>query len=334
MTELPNITDIKHAAETLNGVVTSTPLLESALLNNYLGGRIFIKPECLQRTGSFKFRGAFNKISSIPQRDLCRGVVAFSSGNHAQGVAHAAQLFSTQATIIMPQSAPDIKKQKTLEYGANVIEYDIHTQSREEIAQSLSLESGATLVKPYDDTHIMAGQGTIGLEICNELLAKNIALDQLIAPCGGGGLIAGISLATHHHFADCEIVAGEPENFDDTKRSLMAGYRVENSKGYSSICDAIITPTPGELTFAINQKHLTKGVSVSDSEVLAAMKIAYEHFNIVVEPGGIVGLAAIMAGKIDVTNRVTVVVCSGGNVDSSLFSTCLEQDINLSKIDD
>ena len=332
MNHLPNYADIEKAERLLSINSIKTPLLESPLLNEALGGRILIKPECLQRTGSFKFRGAFNKISNIERSNLKNGVVAYSSGNHAQGVAHAAQLFDIPATIIMPSAAPAIKKQKTKEYGATVIEYDIQTESREKLGVAISEETGAVLVRPYDDPYVIAGQGTAGIEICQDLNDLKVKPDQLLSPCGGGGLIAGISLATHHYFPNCKIYPCEPEGFDDTLRSLESGARVSNNPGKSSICDAIITPTPGELTFQINKQHLSHGICVTDEQVLNAMKVAFEHLNIVVEPGGAVALAAVISNHIDVTDKTTIVICSGGNVDSSLFAKCLTRDITLKQV--
>lgn len=332
MNHLPIYSDIENAEKLLRKNSIKTPLLESSLLNEALGGRILIKPECLQRTGSFKFRGAFNKISNIEQNKLKNGVVAYSSGNHAQGVAHAAQLFGISATIIMPNTAPAVKKQKTKEYGATVIEYDIQSESREKLGQAISEETGAILIKPYDDPYVIAGQGTVGIEICRDLNVIAVKPDQLLSPCGGGGLIAGISLATHQHFPDCKIFSCEPEGFDDTLRSLESGVRVSNDPGNSSICDAIITPTPGELTYQINEKHLSRGICVTDEQVLNAMKVAFEHFNIVVEPGGAVALAAVISSNVDVTNKTTIVICSGGNVDSSLFARCLTRDITFKHV--
>ncbi len=323
MHRLPTIDDLRAAAQRIAPVAVTTPLLESPLLNQRLGGRLLVKAECLQRTGSFKFRGAYNRLQCIPAPDRGRGVVAYSSGNHAQGVAAAAALMGMQATIVMPASAPSMKRENTRALGATVVEYDIATESREEIGAALVARDGATLVKPYDDAEVIAGQGTAGLEIVDQLRQRDLAADLLIAPCGGGGLMAGLSLAVHDAFPGCRILCAEPSGFDDTARSLASGQRQRNVAGGASLCDAIITPEPGELTFAINRQHLAGGVVVDDDDVLKAMRTAFEMFKLVVEPGGVAALAAVLAGKVELENRCVVVVCSGGNVDASMFARCL-----------
>ncbi len=323
MSKHPDIASILKAATNIRPFAVATPLLESPLLNETVGGRVFIKAECLQRTGSFKFRGALNKLSTLSEQQLTAGVVAYSSGNHAQGVAAAAGILYTRATIVMPSTAPRIKIDNTRALGANVVEYDPETEVREQLGQEIAQRTGAILVRPYDDPDVISGQGTAGLEICDQLSELNQAPDQIVCPCGGGGLIAGISLAVHASHADCRIYCAEPAGFDDTARSLKMGKRVRNSTGYKSVCDAIVTPEPGELTFKINKNHLHSGIAVTDPEVFEAMRVAFEKFKLVVEPGGAAALAAIVAGKIDVTDQCTVVVCSGGNVDAGLYSQCL-----------
>ncbi len=323
MTQPPDIADIRQAADRLRPTAVYTPLLESPLLNASLGGRVLVKAECLQRTGSFKFRGAYNRLSLIPGEERGREVVAYSSGNHAQGVAAAAAILGLEATIIMPSTAPAVKKSNTRALGAEVVEYDIATQSREAIGNELVERTGATLVKPYDDPGVIAGQGTCGLEIVDELCRRSLHPDRLLVPCGGGGLIAGISIAVHDALPDCEVFSVEPANFDDTARSLRTGRRERIEPGHHSICDAIITPEPGEITFEINRRHLAGGFAVSDEEVLRAMRAAFQHFKIVLEPGGAVALAAVLAGRVEVENQCTIVVCSGGNVDASLYARCL-----------
>ena len=319
----PDIKSIHTALERVHRFTRETPLLESELLNQALGGRLLVKAECLQRTGSFKFRGAINKISSLSDEQRKNGVVAFSSGNHAQGVAEAARLFGCRATIVMPDSAPEIKRRNTLALGAEVIEYDIKTESREEIGEDIARRTGAVLVRPYDDPDIISGQATVGLELIRQLSDRSIVPEQLVCPCGGGGLIAGTSIAIHESFPGCHIYAAEPEFYDDTVRSFEAGQRLSIKPGGSSLCDAIITPMPGELTFPINQAHLAGGLTVTDDEVLNAMFTAFERFKIVVEPGGAAALAGVLNGKVPVENKTTVVVCSGGNVDPAVFSRCL-----------
>src|SRR5215468_4408649 len=295
---LPDLAAIEAAAARLAGQAVETPLLESHDLNARVGGRVFIKPETLQRTGSFKFRGAFNKISQIP-RDAKGGVVAFSSGNHAQGVAAAAQIRGLPAVIVMPSDAPAIKIANTRAYGAEVILYDRHREDREQIGARLASERGAALVKPYDDPDIIAGQGTIGLEIARQCQARGAAPDIVLSPAGGGGMIAGCATALTALLPDVKIYAVEPADFDDTARSLTAHKRVANAPGKTTICDALMAATPGELTFAINRRLLAGGFAVSDQEVQAAMAYAFGRLKLVIEPGGAVALAAVLAGKIN-----------------------------------
>jgi threonine dehydratase len=320
---LPGFDDVAAAARRLAGHAVRTPLLESPLLNDCLGGRLLVKPEVLQRTGSFKFRGAFNRISLIPATDRRRGVVAFSSGNHAQGVAAAARDLGLKATIVMPADAPAIKVRNTRAWGAEVVLYDRHRESREEIGARIAAETGATLVKPYDDPGVIAGQGTIGLEITEQATDVGAHLDALLAPCGGGGMIAGIALAMAERSPHTPVYAVEPAGFDDTARSLRRGERVENAPGSQTLCDALMAPMPGELTFAINAAHLAGGFVVTDAEVCQAMAAALDYFKLVVEPGGAVALAAVLAGRIDISGRTVAVVCSGGNVDPALYARVL-----------
>ncbi len=316
---LPTVKDLEAAAVRLKGKAVLTPLLESQLLNARLGGRLLVKAEMLQRTGSFKFRGAFNRISLIPEADRARGVVAFSSGNHAQGVAAAAKAFAIAATIIMPSDAPAVKVRNTRALGAAVIFYDRWTESREAIGARLCEETGATLVRPYDDAGIIAGQGTIGLEIAAQAEAAGARLDACVVCCGGGGLVAGTALALADRSPGTPVFAAEPVGFDDTARSLAAGERVANAPGATSFCDAIVTPMPGAVTFRINARLLAGGVAVTDAEVADAMRTAFDALRVVVEPGGAVALAAALSGKVPVEGRTVAVVCSGGNVDPEVF---------------
>jgi threonine dehydratase len=316
---LPTVKDVEAAAVRLKGKAVLTPLLESQLLNARLGGRLLVKAEMLQRTGSFKFRGAFNRISLIPEADRARGVVAFSSGNHAQGVAAAAKAFAIAATIIMPSDAPAVKVRNTRALGAAVIFYDRWTESREAIGARLCEETGATLVRPYDDPGIIAGQGTIGLEIAAQAEAAGARLDACVVCCGGGGLVAGTALALADRSPGTPVFAAEPVGFDDTARSLAAGERVANAPGATSFCDAIVTPMPGAVTFRINARLLAGGVAVTDAEVADAMRTAFDALRVVVEPGGAVALAAALSGKVPVEGRTVAVVCSGGNVDPEVF---------------
>jgi threonine dehydratase len=317
------IDDIRSAAARLRGKAVRTPLLESPLLNERVGGRLLVKPEVLQRTGSFKFRGAYNAISQIPQADRPKGVLAFSSGNHAQGVAAAAQLLGLPATIVMPHDAPAIKRANTEAYGAQVVTYRRPEEDREAVAAAIQAETGASLVKPYDDLRVIAGQGTVGLEIAEDVRAAGIALDAVVVCTGGGGLTAGVATAIDAMLPATAVYAAEPAGFDDTRRSLAAGKRVANEPGGTSICDAIMTPMPGELTFAINSRLLAGGLAVTDAEVAAAMRAAFETLKLVVEPGGAVALAAALSGKLDCRGRTVAVVLSGGNVDASLYADIL-----------
>jgi len=248
------------------------------------------------------------------------GVVAFSSGNHAQGVAAAARLLNMQATIVMPADAPLSKRERTKGYGAEVVLYDRDREDREAIARAIAAKRGATLVPPYDDPKIIAGQGTIGLEIANDLTALGINPDIVVAPASGGGLIAGIATAIKARFPQTSLMSAEPEGFDDHARSLRAGKREPHRAEGRTICDALMASIPGELTFAINQRLLSQGVTASDDEVAVAVSFVFRELKLVVEPGGAVGLAALLAGRIKARGKTVVIVLSGGNVDADLFA--------------
>lgn len=301
-----------------------TPLLESTLLNERIGGRLLIKAEPLQRTGSFKFRGAYNCISRIPEEAREGGVVAYSSGNHAQGVAAASQILGLRAVIVMPQDAPAIKIANTRAYGADIVFYDRYSENREEIGERLMAESGATLVRPYDDAMIIAGQGTIGLEAAQQARGLKASLDAFLAPCGGGGLISGCALALKDESPETDVYAVEPVGYDDTARSLVAGKPLANDMTGKSICDALLAPVPGDLTYRLNAKLLKSGLAVSDEQVREAMRTAFEYFKLVVEPGGAVALAAILAGLYYIKNKTACAVLSGGNVDPAVFRDALK----------
>lgn len=312
--------DIDTAARVLAPYAVRTPLLSSPALDERLGAKVFFKPEMLQRTGSFKFRGAFNKLSSIPQAARGGGVVAFSSGNHAQGVAAAARILGMRATIVMPADAPASKRERTKGYGAEVVLYDRDREDREAIARDIAGQRGATLVPPYDDPKIIAGQGTVGREIAEDLAAANSSPDIVIAPASGGGLVAGIATAVKARFPQAAVMCAEPEGFDDHARSLRAGHREAHDAKGRTICDALMALMPGEITFAINGRLLTQGVVASDAEVGAAMAFAFRELKLVVEPGGVVALAALLAGRIEARGKTIVIVLSGGNVDADLFA--------------
>jgi threonine dehydratase len=324
MTEpLPTFADVEAAAARIKPEAVYTPLLENAALNAQVGGRILVKPEPLQRTGSFKFRGAFNALSQFTPAQRQSGVVAFSSGNHAQGIAEAARLLSMPATIVMPADAPEIKKQGVIQRGASLRLYDRQNESREAIAGAIAAETGATLIPSYDHPHIIAGQGTCGLEIFETLKAEGLSADQLACCVGGGGLIAGIGLAGGALSPQTCIIGVEPEGFDDHARSLAAGRRVPSPKKSGSVCDALLAPEPGALTFALNQHRLAGVKVVSDQEALAAVRFAFETLKLVVEPGGAVALAALLTGKLDAAGRTSVIVLTGGNVDPAMFTRAI-----------
>jgi threonine dehydratase len=312
--------DIDAAAGVIAPFAVRTPLLSPSVLCERVGAKVFLKPEVLQRTGSFKFRGAFNKLSSIPENARGGGVVAFSSGNHAQGVAAAAKILNMPATIVMPADSPLSKRERTKSYGAEVVLYDRDREDREAIARGIAGQRGATLVPPYDDPKVIAGQGTVGREICEDLAALGIAPDIVVAPVSGGGLIAGVATAVKARFPQAMVMSAEPEYFDDHARSLRAGKREAHQAEGRSICDALMAAIPGEITFAINGKLLAKGVIASESEVAAAVAFAYRELKLVVEPGGAVGLAALLAGHIDARGKNVVIVLSGGNVDADLYA--------------
>jgi threonine dehydratase len=323
--DLPTIDDIRAAAVRLRGKAVLTPLVESPALNKRLGGRLLVKAETLQRTGSFKFRGAYNALVQFDERQRRAGVVTYSSGNHAQGVAAAAELLGIPATIVMPADAPAIKIANTKSYGAEVVLYDRYKDSREEVGGKIAGERGATIVAPYDDPRVIAGQGTAGLEIAAQAKALDADLYAVIVCCGGGGLTAGCATAIASESPDTEIYIAEPQGFDDTRRSLTAGERLSNDPNARSICDALLAPTPGVLTFAINRRLVTAGYAVSDVEVRRAMAVAFADLKLVIEPGGAAALTAVLSGKFAIEGKTVAVTASGGNVDRETFAAALAQ---------
>jgi threonine dehydratase len=316
---LPTAADVDAAAKKLAGVAIRTPLLNSPVLDQLLGARVFLKAETLQRTGSFKFRGAYNKISSIAPDRKASGVVAYSSGNHAQGVAHAAALCNMPAVIVMPSDAPQAKRERTAALGAEVVLYDRDTEDRAAIARGIAQKRGAVLVPPFDDPYVIAGQGTAGREICEDLEKLGLKPDVVVVGASGGGLIAGIALAIKARVPGAKFYSAEPDGFDDTMRSFKSGKREANPRMSGTICDALMTNTPGVITWEINRKLVGEGVSASDAEVGRAVAFAFRELKLVVEPGGAIGLAALLAGKLDIEGKVVVAVLSGGNVDAELF---------------
>jgi threonine dehydratase len=316
---LPTAADVDRAAQRLAGIALHTPLVASPVLDALTGGRIYLKAETLQRTGSFKFRGAYNKLSSIPAEQRAGGVVAFSSGNHAQGVAHAAKLLDMPAVIVMPRDAPRPKRERTQALGAEVVLYDREREDREAIARALAARRGATLVPPYDDPMIIAGQGTAGREIVDDLALEGVTPDVVIVNASGGGLTAGIALAVKARAPQARVYTAEPQGFDDHARSFRSGKREINNAASGSICDALMSPSPGRMTFEINRVLVGEGLTASEEEVARAVAFAFRELKLVVEPGGAVGLAALISGKVDVAGKVAVAVLSGGNVDPELF---------------
>ncbi|WP_262696398.1 threonine ammonia-lyase [Kordiimonas aquimaris] len=323
MTYAISVEDIHSAAERLEDVAVRTPLIENVQLNEITGGRVFVKAECLQHTGSFKFRGAYNRLSRLSAEEKERGVLAFSSGNHAQGVARAAQLLGIKATIIMPEDAPALKLAATKGYGADVVTYDRYTEDREEVAATTAGDSGVVIVPPYNDPFIMAGQGTAGLETVQDLRKIGLTPDQALVNCGGGGLASGFYTAMYDAFPNLNGYVVEPEEFDDVKRSLETGDIQTIDFNARSICDALLTPSPGKLTFPIIKDKGVTGITVSDDEARAAVSFAARHMKLTGEPGGIVSLAAILAGKVETAGKITVCIISGGNVDPQMHTDCI-----------
>ncbi len=319
--------DIEAAAARLEGLAVRTPLIESPALNAEVGARVLLKPETLQRGGAFKFRGAMNRMLRLTDEERARGVVACSSGNHAQGVALAARMLRAPATIVMPADAPAMKVANTRAYGAEVVSYDRYSEDREAITARIAQERGMTIVWPFDDPDIIAGQGTAGLELVKQAAEAEAILDVVLAPVGGGGLIAGVSTAVRAMSPRTALLGVEPADFDDTRRSLDSGRRETNDPAARSICDALQSPSPGAITFPINRANLDGVATVTDEQVAEAVRYAYATLKLVVEPGGAVGLAALLAGVVDAKDVNVGVVLSGGNVDPGLFARILAWEI-------
>ena len=311
--------NIDTAHSEIKDQIIQTPLISNDYINKTLNANIFFKLENLQNTGSFKFRGASYKISKISEENKKNGVVAYSSGNHAQAVAYASLQHNITCKIIMPKNAPKIKIENTRKYKAEVILYDPQKEIREEIGEEIEKKENRILIKPYDDYDIIAGQGTAGYEIAKDLENLSITPDMYLCCCGGGGLVAGTSTYLKYKYPNLTSYAVEPYGFDDTKISLFNKKITANKPGFQSICDAIITPQPGQLTFPINLKTLSGGIVVEDQEVKNSIKILAEHLKIVVEPGGAVAASAALSKKIDLKNKIVVVMISGGNIDLDIF---------------
>lgn len=319
-THLPSYEGVLDAARQIDGVAVRTPLIESPALNAVVGGRVLMKAENLQRAGAFKFRGAYNRISRLSPEEKARGVVAFSSGNHAQGVAAAAALVGTPAIIVMPSDSPGVKVEGVIGFGGEVRLYDRWTENREEIGAAIASERNCVLVPPFDDPFIIEGQGTMALEMLDQADAP---MDQLLCGASGGGLMAGINLVMAERSPETRVLVVEPEAYDDTARSLAAGERVGHPAGPPSICDALMSPMPGVMTWPINRR-LAGAATVSDAEVAEAVRFAFRHLKLVVEPGGAVSLAALLAGKVEGAGRTTGLILSGGNVDPGLYAAIIE----------
>ncbi len=318
--QFPTADDVLAAAARIEGRVVRTPVLRSPMLDRLTGGTILLKAEPLQRTGSFKLRGATNALLQLNAAERARGVVAHSSGNHGQAIACAAASLGMTATIVMPADAPVVKVESTRRWGATIVTYDRKLDDREAISREIAGRTGAALIPPFEHPHVIAGQGTVALELWQD---TDQDLDALLVCTGGGGLIAGCALVTEAASPDTEIYAVEPVGSDDTARSLRSGVREVNAPGGSTLCDALLTPQPGAMTFALNQERVSGALVVPDKDVLAAMAFAFLHLKIVVEPGGAVALAAVLSGLFPAQERVVGVVLSGGNVDAHVFSRAL-----------
>ena len=320
---MTDIAMITAAAARLAGRARLTPLLSSPFLDDIAGRRVFVKAECLQHTGSFKFRGGWSAVSALPQEQRARGVIAFSSGNHAQGVALAAKLHGAPAVIIMPADAPRMKIENTRALGAEVVLYDRAHDDRDALGAQLSAKRGLTLIKPYDDGQVIAGQGTTGLEIATQAATEGITNADVLVCCGGGGLTSGIALALEARAPGLRARPCEPSGFDDVTRSLASGTVQRNAALSGSICDAIITPQPGDITFPILKRLCGPGLVVTDAEAMQAVALAFARLKIVLEPGGAVALAAALFRPEQVQGDAVIAVATGGNVDADVFAQCL-----------
>ncbi len=321
-----NIEKIRAAAERLKGHARVTPLLSSPFLDELAGRRVFVKPECLQKTGSFKYRGGRSAVSALAPDIRAKGVLAFSSGNHAQGVALAAQEFGIPAVIVMPKDAPRIKIENTKSMGAEVVLYDRASgESREMLGEALQAERGLTLIRPYDEPEVIAGQGTTGLEIAVQAAEAGIEQADVLVCCGGGGLTSGIALALEADAPGLRVRPVEPEGFDDVKRSLASGHIETNNAVSGSICDAVLTPAPGQITFPIMQRLCGPGIAVTEDEALEAMVVAAERLKVVAEPGGAVALAAVLFRRDVIEGDAVICTISGGNVDASMFRQAIDK---------
>jgi threonine dehydratase len=319
----PTIADVRAAAHRIAGHAVRTPLLSSPILDERAGGRVLLKCETLQRTGSFKFRGAYNALAARTPAERRGGVVAVSSGNHGQGVAEAARLFGIAATVVMPADAPAIKRQRTERSGGRIVPYYRGTENRDAVAAAFIERHGGMLVHAYNDSDVIAGQGTIGLELVEDCARLGVTPDVAAAPCGGGGMTAGISLVLAEAWPSLSLTLVEPEGFDDYRRSLLEGHIAANERSVGSVCDALLAPSPGPLGFAIHTANRAHAIAVSDEEALAAVAFAFRELKLVVEPGGAVALAALLGGHLKVAGGTAVIVLSGGNLDEAVLARAL-----------
>lgn len=319
----PTIADVSAAADRIAGHAVRTPLLTSPALDERLGGKVFLKCENVQRTGSFKFRGACNALAALDPATRGEGVVAVSSGNHGLAVAEAARLFGCRATIVMPADAPAVKRDQVLAASATLVAYDRASDDRDAVARDLIAVNGGTLIHPFNDPFVIAGQGTAGLEIADELAAAGIVPDVVLIPCGGGGLSAGIGLALRDRFAEIAVRLVEPAGFDDYGRSLASGQVERNASSAGSVCDALLAPSPGAIGLAINRASRAEGITVTDDEALGAVAFAFRSLKLALEPGGAVALAALLSARFPAKNRVVIVVLSGGNIDPAMLTRAL-----------
>ena len=316
---------VQDAARQIAGHAVRTPLIESPALNAHVGGRVLLKAETLQVAGAFKFRGAWNRISRLTEAERARGVVAYSSGNHAQAVAAAARMLRIEAVIVMPADSPAVKVEGVRAFGGEVRMYDRYTESREAIGEDIAASKGSVLVRPFDDPFVIEGQGTVGLEMVDQAKAAGAHIDQLVCGASGGGLIAGINLSMAALSPHTPVIAVEPKHYNDMQLSIAAGERLTHPPAPgATICDALMTDRPGELTFPINRR-VDRVETVSDAEVAAAVRYAFRVLKLVVEPGGAVSLAALLAGRVQAKDRTTALVLSGGNVDPALFAAIIEE---------
>jgi threonine dehydratase len=322
---IPTYADVVAARARIGALALRTPLIEHPALNAIAGGRVLLKAENLQRVGAFKFRGAYNKIAQVDKAAYPGGVVACSSGNHAQGVAAAAALRGLKSTIVMPSDAPRLKIERTKAFGGEVIAYDRASEDRDAIARELCERHTAAFVHPFDDPDVIAGQGTVGIEMMEQAEALGLVPDMVLVGASGGGLIGGVSLAVKQASPQTQIWSVEPAGFDDLARSLAGGARERNERLSGSICDALMAATPGEITFEMARRHLAGGLSVTDEEAKAAVRFAFRELKLVVEPGGAVSLAAILARKLPFEGKTVMAVLSGGNIDPALFAEIIQE---------